>query len=95
MTKDRIKEILSISGGQFDYRTGKYEGMLGVSPNSIVVWADDVGFSNATNDNDDAEPRNVGEFATVDEMLAQFRVDGELFADVVLPDIKEVIPIYS
>lgn len=93
MTKDRIKEILNISGGQLDFRTGKHEGMFGISPNKIVVWVDDVGFSDSENDN--AEPKNIGEFATVEEMLAQFRVDGELFADVVLPEIKEITPIYS
>ena len=42
----------------------------------------------------DGEPRNQGEYKNVDELLSTFMVDGELFAESVLPAIEQLHTIY-
>jgi len=80
MTRDRFKSELSIRGGQFDFQTDRHEGMIGINPSSIVIWVDDISA-------DGDEPKYIGEFKDVDELLEEFKVDGESFATNVLPKI--------
>lgn len=73
------------------FKTKKKEGLISTGLENIFIWVDEKGFSNSLNNDDEAqEPRNVGEYKNADEMLKSFKVDGELFADVVLPYIHEL-----
>lgn len=95
MTKDQLNNSLKGSaniGGTFEFSTSKYEGMIFSVENEVFIWVDDIGFSKSPID---AEPRNVGEYKTIDEMLDNFKVDNEMFANTVLQDISELKQIYS
>lgn len=92
MTKDRFREALNINGGQFDFFTEKHEGMIGVSPTKIVIWVDGTGYSKKA---EETEPKNIGEYESVDELLGNFRVDGGIFADNVLPEITKLNKLLS
>jgi hypothetical protein len=83
MTKNHFKSTLNVSGGQFDFQTDKHEGMIGISPASVVIWVDDI-------DADRDEPKNIGEFKNIDELLEKFNVDGEPFVVTILPKITEL-----
>ena len=83
MTKDHFKSILDISGGQFDFQTDKHEGMIGISPASVVIWVDDI-------DADGDEPKYIGEYKNVNELLEKFNVDGKPFVVNVLPQITKL-----
>lgn len=83
MTKNHFKSALSVSGGQFEFQTDKHEGMIGISPASVVIWVDDI-------DADGDEPKNIGEFKSVNELLEKFNVDGESFVATILPEIVEI-----
>jgi hypothetical protein len=83
MTKNHFKSILNVSGGQFYFRTDKHEGMIGISPASVVIWVDDI-------DADGDEPKNIGEFKSVNELLEKFDLDGNLFVADVLPQITKL-----
>ena len=62
----------------------------------FFVWVDDKGYSTSeSSESDDGAPRNIGLFCSVQEMLEQFRVDGTLFSESVLPDIKNLEQLYS
>lgn len=92
MTNDLFKELLNISGGQFEFYTDKHEGMIGLSPSQIMIWVDDLGFGKIT---DDVEPKNIGYYNSIDDLLKTFKVDNELFADNVLPQITSLIRLLS
>ena len=83
MTKDQLKSVLDVDGGQFDFQTDNHEGMIGISPASVVIWVDDI-------DADGEEPKNIGQFKSVTELLEQFKVDGEPFVVNILPHIKKL-----
>lgn len=83
MTKNHFKSVLNVSGGQFVFQTDKHEGMIGISPASVVIWVDDIGA-------DGEEQKNIGEFKSVNELLEKFNVDGEPFAVIILPKITEL-----
>ena len=84
--------MLSIGGGQFDFFTDKHEGMIGVDPSKIVIWVDEKGFSVSPGE---GEPKNYGEFKTIDDLFSGFMVDGLPFVDAVLPDIPKLIQLYT
>ena len=91
MTKEQLAKMLDVSGGQFRFFTETKEGMISLCPKNVCAWVDDKGYSTSeSNERDDDGPRNTGLFGTVQEMLEQFRVDGALFSESVLPDIKEL-----
>lgn len=95
MTKSQLKTMLNVIGGQFVFATNRHEGMIGVSPAGVVIWVDDAGFGTPKNSrDDDSEPRNAGEYRSIDEMLSNFKVDGKLFVEAVLPEIEELNRIY-
>lgn len=83
MTKDQFKSILSVSGGQFTFQTDRYEGMIGISPASVVIWVDDIG-------SDSDEPKHIGEFNNVSDLLDEFKLDGESFVVNILPKITKL-----
>lgn len=83
MTKDQFKSVLSVSGGQFTFQTDRYEGMIGISPASVVIWVDDIG-SNRD------EPKHIGEFTNVSDLLEKFKIDGEPFVVNILPKITKL-----
>ena len=84
MTQNQFYKELAVQGGQFDFRTAQYEGMIGISPDSVVIWVDNIGFGEEKADN---EPMHYGEFKNVGELLEHFKVDGRLFVESVLPEI--------
>ena len=83
-------------GGTFRFFTEQYEGFIFWMKGSrrLVIWADDKGYSSPENHRD-AGPRNIGEFQSIEEMLAKFKVDGVLFAESVLPTIEKLNQIYA
>lgn len=83
MTKDQFKSILNVSGGQFNFQADRYEGMIGISPANVVIWVDDI-------DTDREEPKNIGEFKSVSDLLEKFNVDGESFVVNILPKITNL-----
>lgn len=83
MTKDQFKSVLSVSGGQFYFQTDRHEGMIGISPASVVIWVDDIG-------TDRDEPKHIGEFNNVSDLLDEFEVDGESFVENILPEITKL-----
>lgn len=83
MTKNHFKSVLNVSGGQFNFQTDKHEGMIGISPASVVIWVDDIGAEGE-------EPKNIGEFKSISELLEKFKVDGEDFVVNILPQITEL-----
>lgn len=96
MTNEQFRSAINVTGGQFDFETDKYEGMVGVSHSSVVIWVDDIGYSKPSGDTDDGtEPRNIGYYKSSDDLLEQFKVDGILFSDSVLPEIKELVRILT
>ena len=62
-------------GGTFNFFTARYEGFIFWMKGSrrLVIWVDDKGFTSPENSSD-AEPRNIGEFQSIEEMLAKFKV---------------------
>ena len=95
MTKEQFKNKVNVIGGTFDFTTDKYEGLIGVSNREYIIWVDDLGYGTRQVDEDsDGEPRNQGEYKNVDELLSTFMVDGELFAESVLPAIEQLHTIY-
>jgi len=90
MTKNQFINALSVVGGQFVFANNKYEGMIGVSMSGVVIWVDDKGFGDLPGN---LEPRNIGEFNSVGELLTDFKVDGKYFANDVLPEISELLQI--
>ena len=96
MTKEEIKKTLHVSGGRFRLSTKTQEGMIGVCQAKVFIWVDDKGRGNPENrGNGNDGPRNIGFFGPVQEMLEQFKVDGVLFSESVLPDIEELEQLYS
>lgn len=95
MTKNYFENTLNVYGGQFTFFTNQYEGMIGVSPSRVVIWVDDKGFGELNGDDEDLEPRNIGVFESVNELLLKFKVDGKPFIEFLLPDIKELNQIYT
>ena len=83
MTKDHFKSLLNVSGGQFAFQTDRHEGMIGISPASVVVWVDDI-------DADGDEPKYIGEYKSVNELLEKFKVDDEHFVANILPKITNL-----
>ena len=61
-------------GGTFNFFTARYEGFIFWMKGSrrLVIWVDDKGFTSPENSSD-AEPRNIGEFQSIEEMLAKFK----------------------
>ena len=95
MTKEQFKKRVNVFAGQFWFTTKKYEGMVGVSNREYIIWVDDLGYGTRQVDEDsDGEPRNQGEYKNLDELLSTFMVDGELFAESVLPAIEQLHTIY-
>ena len=92
---ERLNGNLNV-GGTFNFFTERYEGFIFWLKGSrrLVIWVDDKGFSSLGN-NRDAGPRNTGEFQSIEEMLAKFKVDGALFAESVLPTIEKLNQIYA
>ena len=96
MTKEQIQKTLNVSGGRFRLSTKTQEGMIGVCQAKVFIWVDDKGRGNPENrGNGNDGPRNVGFFESVQEMLEQFKVDGTLFSESVLPNIVELKRIYT
>lgn len=87
MTKETLKDILSGAGGQFVFSTDQHEGMIGITPASVVIWVDKIGYNNAEAE-DEAEPQNAGKFKNVDELLEAFKVDSVLFSEKILPQVE-------
>ena len=95
MTKEQFKSKVNVIGGTFDFTTDKYEGLIGVSNREYIIWVDDLGYGTRQVDEDsDVGPRNMAEYKNVDELLSTFMVDGELFAESVLPAIEQLHTIY-
>lgn len=95
MTKEQFKSKVNVIGGTFYFTTDKYEGLIGVSNREFFVWVDDLGYGTRQVDEDsDVGPRNIGEYKDVDELLSTFMVDGELFAESVLPTIEKLHTVY-
>ena len=96
MTKEQFKKRVNVFAGQFGFTTKKYEGMVGVSNREYIIWVDDLGYGTRQVDEDsDGEPRNQGEYKNLDELLSTFMVDGELFAESVLPTIERLDMVYA
>ena len=96
MTNEQITKALDVSGGQFRFFTETQEGMISLCPEQVFVWVADRGYSTSeSNEGEDDGPSNIGLFGSVQEMLEQFKVDGALFSESVLPDIKELEQLYS
>ena len=96
MTKEQFKSKVNVIGGTFDFTTDKYEGLIGVSNREYIIWVDDLGYGTRQVDEDsDGEPRNQGEYKNLDELLSTFMVDGELFAESVLPTIERLDMVYA
>lgn len=91
MTKEKFINTLDVTGGSFVFETDIYEGFIGVSPNGIVIWVDDVGFGGLEGRD---EPRNIGEYADTSELLSGFVVDGIGFREKVLPAIDNLRQMY-
>lgn len=89
MNREQFKKTVDVVGGQFTFETEKYEGMIGVTPARIVIWVDDRGFSSQSVEDDESEPKNVGEFKNADDLLETFAVDGMKF-ELLLPEIKSL-----
>ena len=95
MTKEQFKSKVNVIGGTFYFTTDKYEGLIGVSNREFFVWVDDLGYGTRQVDEDsDVGPRNMAEYKNVDELLSTFMVDGELFAESVLPTIEQLHTVY-
>lgn len=95
MTKEQFKSKVNVIGGTFYFTTDKYEGLIGVSNREFFVWVDDLGYGTRQVDEDsDVGPRNMAEYKNVDELLSTFMVDGELFAESVLPTIEKLHTVY-
>ena len=95
MTKEQFKSRVNVIGGTFWFATGKYEGLIGVSNREFFIWVDDLGYGTRQVDEDcDVGPRNMAEYKNVDELLSSFMVDGELFAESVLPTIEKLHTVY-
>ena len=95
MTKEQFKSKVNVIGGTLYFTTDKYEGLIGVSNREFFVWVDDLGYGTRQVDEDsDVGPRNMAEYKNVDELLSTFMVDGELFAESVLPTIEKLHTVY-
>lgn len=95
MTKEQFKNKVNVIGGTFDFTTDRYEGMVGVSNREYIIWVDDLGYgTRQVDESSNREPRNIGEYKDVDELLSTFMVDGELFAESVLPTIEKLHTVY-
>ena len=95
MTKEQFKSKVDVIGGTYDFFTDRYEGLIGVTNREFFIWVDDLGYGTRQVDEDcDVGPRNMGEYKNVDELLSTFMVDGELFAEAVLPTIEKLRTIY-
>lgn len=95
MTKEQFKSKVNVIGGTFDFTTDRYEGMVGVSNREYIIWVDDLGYgTRQVDESSNREPRNIGEYKDVDELLSTFMVDGELFAEAVLPTIEKLHTVY-
>lgn len=95
MTKEQFKSKVDVLGGTFDFTTDKYEGLIGVSNREFFIWVDDLGYGTRQVDEDsNVGPRNMAEYKNVDELLSTFMVDGELFAESVLPTIEKLHTVY-
>lgn len=92
---ERLNGNLNV-GGTFNFFTEQHDGFIFWLKGSrrLVIWVDNKGFSSQENNNG-AEPRNIGEFQSVEEMLAKFKVDGTLFAESVLPTVEKLNQIYA
>ena len=87
MTKEQIAKTLDVSGGQFRFFTETQD---------VFIWVHDKGYSTSeSSESDNDRPRNIGLFCSVQEMLEQFKVDGTLFSESALPDIKNLEQICS
>ena len=96
MTKEQFKSKVDVLGGTFGFTTDRYEGMVCVSNREYIIWADDLGYgTRQVEESSDREPRNIGEYKNVDELLSTFMVDGELFAEAVLPTIEQLKMVYA
>lgn len=95
MTKEQFKNKVNVIGGTFDFTTDRYEGMVGVSNREYIIWVDDLGYgTRQVDESSNREPRNIGEYKDVDELLSTFMVDGELFSEAVLPTIEQLHTVY-
>ena len=92
---ERLNGNLNV-GGTFNFFTEQHDGFIFWLKGSrrLVIWVDNKGFSSQENNNG-TEPRNIGEFQSVEEMLAKFKVDGTLFAESVLPTVEKLNQIYA
>lgn len=96
MTKAQIAKTPDVSGGQFRFFTETLEGMISLCPENVFIWVDDKAYSTSESSESDCDgPRNIGLFCSVQEMLEQFKVDGALFSESVLLDIKNLEQICS
>ena len=96
MTKEQLAKTLNVSGGQFGFTETK-EGMISMCPENVFAWVDDKGYSTSESNEGEGVGRTEerGLFESVQEMLEQFKVDGALFAESVLPNIEELKRIYA
>ena len=70
MTKEQLAKTLNVSGGQFRFFTETKEGMISMCPENVFAWVDDKGYSTSeSNEGEDDEPKNMGLFESVQEML--------------------------
>lgn len=92
---ERLNGNLNV-GGTFNFFTEQHDGFIFWLKGSrrLVIWVDNKGFSSQENNNG-TEPRNIGEFQSIEEMLAKFKVDGTLFAESVLPTVEKLNQIYA
>ena len=81
MTKKQFESVLDVQGGQFEFRTDRYEGMVGVSPSAVVIWVDYLNVNGH-------EPKYVGSYGSIRELLEAFYVEGQAFATAILPEIS-------
>ena len=96
MTIEQFKSKVDVIGGTYDFFTDRYEGLIGVTNREFFIWVDDLGYGTRQVDEDcDVGPRNMGEYKNVDELLSTFMVDGELFAEAVLPTIEQLKMVYA
>ena len=92
MTKDQFKESIGGIGGEFNFYTADYEGLIFATPTRAFIWVDFNGYRTA--DVVD-EPKNIGDYNSVDELLDAFEVDGVLFSESVLPKITTLSQVYT
>ena len=90
MTREDFLKTIK-TPGTFMFKTDKKEGLVSTGLEDAFIWVDERGFSDPSVDiGKGREPRNMGVYENTDEMLRLFRVDGELFAEAVLPQIQEL-----